>query len=240
MKAALLGITICAASGDPGSLISFPCITSPTMATSLPITYFPAASPYVLGCGGTQPLSLQAPLEEEVVWNQLNQVLIIGSPATNFPAVGGSSGGGVSLLNPLPPYQEGSNVPETQVATLDDGVFTVRDTLRGRGVPDVAGFAHLNPGYAIQFKGKPAMAGGTSASTPMWAALIARINTALGKRVGFFQPSLYKHQFERKTLCKTIRLGGNGAYRAGAELWNPCTGLGTPNGEEIVKALKRG
>jgi kumamolisin len=105
-------------------------------------------------------------------------------------------------------------------------------------VPDVAAYASLNPGCAIFYRGALATVGGTSAAAPLWAALITRVNAALGRRVGFLHPDLYRYQFERKTLCKTIQRGGNGAYQASQALWNPCTGLGTPNGKEIVKAFK--
>jgi kumamolisin len=239
-KAALLGITICASSGDTGSLVAFPCASAPSLATLLPLTYFPAASPFVLGCGGTQMPEGQDQLKTEVVWNQLGEALIIDGGAFGFPVAGGSSGGGVSFLNGPPSYQEDCPVPEARIATWTHGVYKLRKRHPGRGVPDVAAYASLNPGYAIFYRGEVATAGGTSAAAPMWAALIIRINAELGQRVGFLHPSLYKHQLERKTLFKTIQHGGNGAYHASEAVWNACTGLGTPNGLEIVKALQQG
>jgi kumamolisin len=108
----------------------------------------------------------------------------------------------------------------------------------GRGVPDVAANADISTGYEIFYDGHPGVGGGTSASAPMWAALITRINSALGGRVGFVNASLYRQQKELRNLCKTITEGGNGAYHASSALWNPCTGLGSPNGVEILGALK--
>ena len=237
-KAALLGITVCASSGDTGSAVPFPCASAPSLATFLPITYFPAASPFVLGCGGTQRAASQDPLAAEEVWNQLGEVLLVEAGASGFPMAGGSSGGGVSFLNGPPPYQEDCPVPEVSVATWAHGVHTVQRRHRGRGVPDVAAYASLNPGYAIFHRGQVATAGGTSAAAPLWAALIIRINTELGRRAGFLHPGLYRYQLERRTLFQTTLHGGNGAYHASQALWNPCTGLGAPNGEEIVNALK--
>jgi len=237
-KAALLGITICVSSGDTGSLTPFPCDNSPWLATLMPITNFPAASPYVLSCGGTQQIPGQDSLGEEMVWNELDQVLIIGSGPYAFPAVGGSSGGGISFLNGPPAYQKDCPVPRAVVAAWVNGLYTLTQQNPGRGVPDVAALANPSPGYSIFLQGQYATGGGTSAAAPMWAALITRINAALGRRVGFLNPSLYQLQHQQPKLCKTITQGGSGAYNASSAIWNPCAGLGTPNGKEIVKALK--
>ncbi|HYI01148.1 S53 family peptidase [Hyalangium sp.] len=239
-KAALLGITLCAASGDTGSLVPFRCDDTPSEGTFVPITYFPAASPFVLGCGGTQLAAGQNLPTNERVWNQLGEVLLLGSGPFSFPTVGGSSGGGVSFLNGPVSYQEGYAVPKNTVATWTHGVYEVIQRQQGRGVPDVAAYASPIPGYAIVLGGGPATGGGTSAAAPMWAALLTRVNAELGRRVGFLHPSLYRYQLERKKLCTTIKHGTNGAYHASEALWNACTGLGTPNGKELVRALKSG
>jgi kumamolisin len=238
-KAALLGITLCVSSGDTGSLTPFPCNNSPWLSTLMPITNFPAASPYVLSCGGTQQVSAQAPLTEQMVWNELDQVLIIGDGPYAFPAVGGSSGGGISFLNDAVAYQEDCPVPRAVVAAWVNGVYTLVKQNPGRGVPDVAALANPSPGYSIFLKGQYGTGGGTSAAAPMWAALITRVNAALGRRVGFLNPSLYQLQAEHSTLCTTITRGGSGAYNASDAIWNPCAGLGTPNGVGIVNALKK-
>jgi kumamolisin len=77
--------------------------------------------------------------------------------------------------------------------------------------------------------------GGTSAVAPMWAALTARINQQLGVAAGCFLPILYEKRGER--LFGEIVSGGNGRFEAGAD-WNPCTGLGVPNGIAIESALR--
>jgi kumamolisin len=76
--------------------------------------------------------------------------------------------------------------------------------------------------------------GGTSAAAPLWAALIARLNEGLKARCGFLNPILYG-RFSTGVL-RDITVGNNGAYSAGPG-WDPCTGLGTPNGTQLVQAL---
>jgi kumamolisin len=77
--------------------------------------------------------------------------------------------------------------------------------------------------------------GGTSATAPMWAGLIARLNQLLGKPLGFLNPILYKNL--ASGVLRDVSEGDNGAYRAGVG-WDACTGLGSPNGTRILAALK--
>jgi kumamolisin len=76
--------------------------------------------------------------------------------------------------------------------------------------------------------------GGTSAVAPLWAGLLARINQSLGTNVGYLNPLLYAANVE--TTLHDITAGNNGTYSAGPG-WDACTGLGTPNGAELLAAL---
>jgi kumamolisin len=64
---------------------------------------------------------------------------------------------------------------------------------------------------------------------PLWAALVARINSLKGSPIGFINPTLYKH----RTALHDITQGGNGDF-ASATGWDACTGLGSPNGTRIA------
>jgi len=68
----------------------------------------------------------------------------------------------------------------------------------------------------------------------LWAGLIALMNQIIGKPVGFVQPALYRIG---ESAFHDITKGNNGAYHAGPG-WDPCTGLGSPNGTALVKALQ--
>ncbi len=171
---------------------------------------FPASGPYVLGCGGTRLLLSAETITEEVVWNDLAE----GEGAT---------GGGVSQVFPLPSYQ------------ADVGVPTGEGGFEGRGVPDVAGDADPETGYAVFVDGSSAVIGGTSAVAPLWAALVARLNEALGAPVGFLQPLLYAPAEE--ATFHDITEGNNGGFDAGPG-WDACTGWGSPDGTALLSVLQ--
>lgn len=171
---------------------------------------FPASSPWVLGCGGTR-LDMSSGTLWETVWN--------GGP-------GSAGGGGVSRLFPVPPYQRSMLLP----ASVNPGQGY------GRVIPDVSGNADPETGFMIvgpsgQFEGP---IGGTSATAPLWAALIAILNQAIGKPIGFFNPILY--QYLSTGVLRDILVGNNGAYSA-AVGYDACTGLGSPDGGRLLMAL---
>jgi kumamolisin len=151
-------------------------------------------------------------ITSETVWNEL---------ANNE----GATGGGVSRYFALPSYQSSAGVP-TQPQTH----------FAGRGVPDVAGDADPVTGYSVRVDGKNTVIGGTSAVAPLWAGLLALINQALGKPVGFVNPLLYQIG---TSAFQDITQGNNGYYQAKAG-WDACTGLGSPNGAALLHALQNG
>ena len=172
---------------------------------------FPASSPWALGCGGTRVIAVDNVITSETVWND--------GPDS-------AGGGGISAVFPLPSYQANSSVP----ASVNAGHRL------GRGVPDVSGLADPETGVLVASPdGSLQTVGGTSATAPLWAALIARLNEALGKPVGFLNPAIY-HSANRRVL-RDIVSGDNGSYAARPG-WDACTGLGSPNGALLLNALK--
>ncbi len=87
--AAMLGVTVCCASGDNGSSDGVP--------DQKPHVDFPASSPHALACGGTR-LAATGTAMTETAWNDS----AIG---------GGATGGGISNVFALPDWQSGANVP---------------------------------------------------------------------------------------------------------------------------------
>jgi subtilase family serine protease len=139
----------------------------------------------------------------------------------------GSTGGGVSTVFPLPSYQASAGVPKQP-----------QTSFAGRGVPDVSGDADPETGYQVRVDGKNQIIGGTSAVAPLWAALVARLNQKLGAPLGFLHPKIYALG---KNVFRDITSGNNddanlGYYSAKAG-WDPCTGLGSPNGAALLSAL---
>ncbi len=169
---------------------------------------FPASSPYATACGGTRLVLRGTTIESEVVWNDLS-------------AGEGATGGGVSEAFPLPGYQNGVGVPAAPNGFV------------GRGVPDVAGDADPATGYSVLIDGEGTVVGGTSAVAPLWAALFARLQQALGAPVGFANPRLYTPADE--ATFHDITSGTNDGYSAGPG-WDPCTGWGSPDGARLLRA----
>lgn len=214
-SAAHLGITVCVASGDSGSA-NLPA-NSPNWDGGAHVD-FPASSPYALACGGTRITALGGAITDEVVWH----------PAPNV-----GSGGGVSRYFALPAFQANAHVPP---AVNPDGPVM-------RGVPDVSGNAASESGYRVLCDGQtfpdPAKnlpgIGGTSAVAPLWAGLVALLAQSLGTKLGWISPQLYALAPETGAF-RDITTGDNGDYQA-APGWDPCTGLGSPDGAKLRDAL---
>ena len=98
-------------------------------------------------------------------------------------------------------------------------------------MPDVAGDADPATGYEVRVDGQEAVFGGTSAVAPLWAALVALLNQARGKPLGYLNPLIYAQR--PSSGLRDITSGTNGAYNAGPG-WDACTGLGSPNGALLV------
>jgi kumamolisin len=203
-SASAMGVSVCVAAGDDGS--------TDGVTDGLNHVDFPASSPNVLACGGTQLVASGSSINSETVWNEL---------ANNE----GATGGGISDVFPLPSWQNGAGVPPS--ANPKKNV--------GRGVPDVTGDADPTTGYVTRVDGSPDVIGGTSAVAPLWAGLIALINQSIGKPVGFINPLLYQDAGTARDL-NDITSGNNGAYSAGPG-WDACSGLGSPIGNQVAAAL---
>jgi kumamolisin len=118
--------------------------------------------------------------------------------------------------------------------------------LNGRIVPDVAADAAGGTGYFMVAQNTPQVSGGTSAATPLWAALIARL-LAAGKQVGFFTPLLYQPNPKTSgkplgaVACNDITEGNNITAKGGGYSASPgydaVTGWGTPDGGQFLKHL---
>jgi kumamolisin len=72
--------------------------------------------------------------------------------------------------------------------------------------------------------------------------LIALFNQKLGKPVGYLNSVLYSlpantNTFHNITVGNNDIKGNNGAYQASAG-WNACTGLGSPNGANLLSAIQ--
>lgn len=210
-EAAALGITVCVASGDHGTAD----LSARDWDRKIHVDH-PACDDLVLGCGGTQIEN-----DKDVVWND-------GTPFDDqVPGGGGwASGGGISTIFPVPSYQKDAKLP----VSIDTGKA-------GRGVPDIAMSA---TNYFIRVDGSEGASGGTSAVAPLMAGLVARLNQAKKKNVGFLNPFLYGKA--GAGIVRNVDVGTNAitdtikGYNA-TPGWDACTGLGTPDGTAILNNL---
>jgi subtilase family serine protease len=177
----------------------------------------PAADPLVLAAGGTA----------------LNASMFTGAyhGEMAWNADTEASGGGHSTLFPRPTYQNG--VPRIG---------------RMRGVPDVAADADSSTAMSLMFTGGvPYPAQGTSAATPLWAAVIALADQDAGQHLGFVNPAIYAiaHSSACHRAFHDVVTGDNSVlwpagvyvgYNAGPG-WDPVTGWGSPNAHIIVPLL---
>lgn len=216
--AVALGITVCAASGDDGS--------SNAETDGRAHVCFPASSPLVLAVGGT---SVPSDAAADVVWKAGNGLKAFG---------GGSSGGGVSAVSPRPAWQSG-----IAIASVNPGAIA------GRVLPDLAANADWTASPYFSFvDGAVQPSGGTSAATPLVAALIVRINQArqgAGKpRVGYLTPKLYQASGASTVgaaACTPVTSGDNATAAVGGYAANggfsAVSGWGVPNGEALAALI---
>jgi kumamolisin len=131
----------------------------------------------------------------------------------------GATGGGVSAFFAKPTYQ--NNI----------------GSISTRGVPDISGVADPNTGYrCYSAEYGSFVVGGTSAVSPLWAALTARINQNLGVNTNGNQlhSAIYT---TNPSCCRDVVSGNNGAFSASLG-WDRCTGFGSPNGQLVQSAVQ--
>jgi subtilase family serine protease len=228
------GMTVVAASGDIGAA-AYQCdlysaLTGTAPAAPVKGVLLLASDPLVLSTGGTSLTASHATGAwiSETAW---------GLASGNAGNQGGSfqaSGGGFSHLFARPAYQAG--IPGTGAT---------------RGVPDVSADASDRTGVAVVFSNGTQDTiqshGGTSASAPMWAALIALADQYAGRHLGFINPAIY--QIARSSryhqAFHDITRGNNSVqfppatitgYQA-APGWDAVTGWGSPNAQLLIPLL---
>lgn len=225
-EAAALGVTVFVASGDNGSNCQ--------IGDGRAHVYYPASDPWVTCCGGTEIVESQSaesdPGFSEITWNTTR---LVGQ----LLSTGGTTGGGISDYFDPPYWQAGKGVP----TSLNP------DKRKGRGIPDIAGYAN---GYSIVVGGETlGPIGGTSETAPLYAALIALVNAYLSRPLGFINPGLYRDY--KPTFLRDINDAGNNSvpfanlnlgtgYSPGYSTgpgWDACTGLGVIDGTAFINAV---
>jgi hypothetical protein len=181
---------------------------------------YPAFSPNVVAVGGTSlTLNADSSYSSETGWGYYSS------------AAGASigSGGGISLYEPEPAYQQ--NVQSLGMRTTPD-VSLVADPATGAWIADTYNLDPSNPFEVV---------GGTSLSAPAWAGLLALVNqgraSAGEPALNSASPTEVQQALYRlpQSDYNVITSGSNG-YSAAAG-YNLVTGLGTPAANLLVPDL---
>ena len=147
------------------------------------------------------------------------------------------SGGGFSYDYPVADYQTEDVKKYLATVKLPNLKYAT-----GRGSPDVAA---LGESFTVLVNGQATPVGGTSASSPSFAALVTLLNEVClkesGKTLGFANPLFYQNPTMFTDVVKgTNAIGGNvGAGWACTKGWDAATGLGVPNFPNMVAAVKK-
>jgi len=173
-----------------------------------------------------------------------------------FP-VGG--GGGVSVVYPVPAYQAGLPGVKTSSAgqsLIGPGTYNptthtfggpivdwidMPGNFAGRNVPDVSLNADSNTGYYLAFGGYLyTQGGGTSFVAPQLNGIFSLITQQAGKRLGWLNPQLYAAYrakgYGAGSPFRAIGAGTN-LYYQGTSSYNPATGLGVLNIDNLSNVL---
>ncbi|EJT78142.1 hypothetical protein GGTG_03244 [Gaeumannomyces tritici R3-111a-1] len=221
------GVSVLAATGDGGSRgtgqVQRGCYTNdgaaaPRRRAALPT--FPASCPYVTAVGATS-----------------NE----GPPVSAAQY----SAGGFSRYFAMPAWQAAAAGPYARAAAEMGGPTPDMFDAGGRATPDISA---VGSQFVIRRAGADVGVQGTSASTPVLAAMVALVNDArlrAGKNsTGWLNPALYSDRMRDAIVDVTEGRSrgcwfpeGSVAGWAATAGWDAATGLGTPNTFEKLLAI---
>jgi len=217
-KLGAMGITVVIASGDDGSGgMSRQGYNNGKLSPS-----FPASIPYALAVGST--------------------LFDSGLSGEEQATARFGSGGGFSYDYPVPSYQ--SSAVKAYLAT-NPKTGTKTYAKNGRGSPDVASLGDDFP--VVTGRGQTIVIGGTSASTPSWAAIITLLNeeclsASSGKKtLGFVNPLFYQNADAFTDITQGSNAIGENAESGWkcTKGWDAATGLGTPNFPKLQSVVRK-
>jgi len=208
------------ASGDSGAIVG-------------PVSE-PADDPYITVVGGTTLTTNPT----NGVWQSETAWLTQADSSQGLPYA--STGGGISTVYPIPSWQQGLSM------TANQGSTTMRN------LPDVS----MVSDSIIVFWGNDSELGfsfpfpelGTSLAAPLWAGFMALVNQQAVENgqppIGFANPALYAiAKSTNYAACFHDVITGVNTnsssltkFKATAG-YDLCTGLGSPNGDNLLPAL---
>lgn len=219
------GVSVLAASGDGGASGTGQnyCFTNNSNRRKQLIPTFPASCPFVTAIGATD-----------------NE----GPPVTAAPF----SAGGFSSYFSRPSWQDTAVIPYLNQLVRSNNTKLGLFNFFGRAIPDISA---VGSGFQIEYGGGGSVVLGTSASTPVVAAMIALINDARLRKgkpsLGWLNPLLYSPQVKGVLTDITMGMGRGCSFGDGqadvdgwdaVEGYDCVTGLGVPGDfERLLQVL---
>jgi subtilase family serine protease len=250
-------VSVFASSGDGGSTNGMKSPVKNPGVIPYPSVIWPASDPLVTAVGGTY-LCTNPVVGSMTADDTMPPVNCTSKPGDREPAWV-ASGGGYSIVFGRPSYQ---NVLPPGSTYVGSSPGAPGPNVNMRGVPDIAYQASSRTGVLVYLTEANTTAsgtgcggaspcssgwftvGGTSASSPQWAGLIAIADQMAGRDLGFINPSLYALANNPTTYAadfydpfqnsnKQSSIPGWSASTG----WDAVTGLGTPNAAALIPDL---
>lgn len=222
-QAAAVGISVSASSGDHADYVE---------AAGYPTVNYPASSSWITAVGGSSLLlTSDGRYINEVGW---------AWPFVSQGQIWGSTGG-------LSQYFTGQGAQTSAISNVTAGGYGIVGNKRA--VPDISMVGDPNTGITIVDSNQdPAWfgEGGTSLSSPLFAAVTALANQARDQQglpgVGLVAPLLYSMEYSKfQGVVPITNIAGpvqvDTSVLSGIAGWNDMTGLGSPYVPLFVQAL---
>ncbi|PWN28386.1 subtilisin-like protein [Jaminaea rosea] len=211
------GVSMLYASGDNGvGDTASVCKSNDGKNTTMFLPTFPSTCPWVTSVGATMRF------DPEVVTTKEASFIISGSGFSNY--------------FPRPDYQK--KAVAGYLAKIGNKHANLYNHT-GRAYPDIAAQGSR---FKIAVKGKFGAVSGTSASTPLFASIVALLNDARFKagkpQLGFLNPLIYG--LEGKGFNDITQGSATGCGTDGfpaLEGWDPAVGYGTPQFDTLKKLV---
>lgn len=228
-KLGVRGVSIIFASGDGGAGCGKGA-EDPKFSKDCDCTFFPsfpATCPHITSVGATR--------------------FLVGNAGAEGAVQAFKSGGGFSVDFDLPSFQS-----EAVSGYLSSGVQLPQAcayNATGRATPDVSALGDVH--FQVIVDGSDQPVGGTSASSPSFAAIISLLNDqrlhANKSTLGWLNPFIYQTAGSNPNAFYDVTVGDNevqgcckGSQIGGfvcAKGWDPVTGVGTPNFVALSKVV---
>ncbi len=250
-------ISVFASSGDGGSANSMKTPVKKPVLIPYQSVIWPASDPLVTAVGGTY-LCTNPVVGGMAADDTMPPANCTSRPGDREPAWV-ASGGGYSINFGRPEYQNVLPPGSTYVGS-SPGAPGPNSNMRG--VPDIAYQASSRTGVLVYLTEGNTTAsgpgcggaspcstgwytvGGTSASSPQWAGLIAIADQMAGRDLGFINPALYAIANNPAKYAADFydpHVNDNGCCGEpgwpASTGWDAVTGLGTPNAAKLIPDL---